>query len=348
VRRSFSDGRLYVPDIDQALREKSLNRNDPKADSQNAAFDLHFYTTGQYPHRDERKVFFAVSSGLCNLSCPYCITDRPRFKEHLTKDDFSFIFDYFGENIYLGFSGLGDFFCGYSKEDQLLRFLLQHDVMVFLDINGVQIHELGDPDLENKERVGKINVSYHYGTMRKQKLISQWVDSVQKIQENKYNYDLKMVCSPREKDIVKEALLFYRNDVQPITGQKLIVVPDGQVDLKGQMQALERIADIYGDVVVFSGRDAMYRERLLPPAEALPCPAGSRYFRILNNGDIMPCELFGMHMNIRLGNAKKREMIVFRKDVYCNYTGFCDCFSAANPEAGLLDKKGKPYRQRAL
>ena len=42
------------------------------------------------------------------------------------------------ENIYFTFLGLGNFFCGYSAKDQLLRFLLQHDVII-LDINGVDI-----------------------------------------------------------------------------------------------------------------------------------------------------------------------------------------------------------------
>ncbi|HEX8947523.1 MAG TPA: SPASM domain-containing protein [Dissulfurispiraceae bacterium] len=340
VGERLKPGQICVPDIEGRRGAVSAEG------SQDAIFDVFPYLTGRYPHRDKRKVFFAVSSGLCNLSCPYCITNRPRLREYLDKDDFAFIFEYFGENIYFGFSGLGDFFCGYSRKDQLLRYLLQHDVMLFLDINGVEIHELGDPDLEHRERIGKINVSYHYGTMKKQKLVGRWVDSIRKIQEHTFNYDLKMVCSPLEKDIIEEALLFYRKEVQPITNQKLILAPDGLFDLKSQMEDISRTLERYGDVIDFSGEEAMYREKVLPPAAALPCPAGSRYFRVFHNGNVIPCELFGTRMHVSLGNVKKKQMSAFRKDVLCNYSGFCDCFSATNPATGLVDDKGRPYPPR--
>ena len=95
------------------------------------------YLTGDYVYKDKRKGLFVSSSGICNLQCPYCITGCPHVNENLTKDDFASIFKYFGENIFFVFSGIGDFFCGYKEKDQLLRFLLHHDVKIsYLDIPG--------------------------------------------------------------------------------------------------------------------------------------------------------------------------------------------------------------------
>jgi adenine C2-methylase RlmN of 23S rRNA A2503 and tRNA A37 len=74
--------------------------------------NLDEYLACNYLYQEKRKGVFISSSGLCNLRCPYCITNRPRDNNNLNKDDFSFIFNYFGENIYFVFSGIGDFFCG--------------------------------------------------------------------------------------------------------------------------------------------------------------------------------------------------------------------------------------------
>jgi len=115
-----------------------------------------------YPFRNQRKVFFVASSGVCNLRCSYCITNRPAANPSLSKEDFQFIFDYFGENIYFIFSGVGDFFCGYSEKEYLLGYLLKHDVKMYLNINAIDIKELGRDDLEGREKVDMIDISFHY------------------------------------------------------------------------------------------------------------------------------------------------------------------------------------------
>jgi MoaA/NifB/PqqE/SkfB family radical SAM enzyme len=298
----------------------------------------------EYLFREKRKTIFAESSGSCNLQCSYCITNRPRIDSSLDKDDFSFLFNSLGENIYFIFSGLGDFFCGYSSKDQLLRFLLRHDVIIYLDINGVEIRELNDPDLEGKEKIGEINVSYHFSAMKEKKVINRWVDSIKKLQENKFNYNIKMILSPHQRGIWEDGILFYAKEVQPISGQKMVLVPDGLVDLTIQFDDLTKVADTYKDVVVFLGRGSMFNRKPMPPNIAQPCPAGSRYFRILNSGDIMPCEYFGNELNIRLGNTKRKELTTFKCDVNCSYAGFCDCTWATRNLTGLLNEKNEQYR----
>lgn len=310
--------------------------------------DAGLFFSRSYPYKEKRKVFFATSSGLCNLKCSYCITDRPSINNNLAVDDFAFIFKHFGENVYFVFSGIGDFFCGYPKNDYLLRFLLEHDVNIYLDINGVDIKELGDPDLEGKEKIDMINVSYHFGAMKRQNLLKGWVSSIRKIQTNNYNYDIKMVASPSEKDILEDAILFYANEVQPITGQRLILVPDGLIDLQTQLPELNGIADMHNEVVMLLGRQSVYKGDRFPEGLSLPCAAGSRYFRIFNNGDIIPCELIGNNIQSRLGNVKRREVMTFNRDVLCSYSRLCDCSWASNPRTGLLNEQGEPYYWRKM
>ena len=304
---------------------------------------LNEYSSQNYLFRKEKKGLFVSSSGVCNLKCSYCITSRPCINNNLNKDDFSFIFKYFGENIYFVFSGIGDFFCGYSKKDQLLRFLLQHDIMIsYLDINGVDIKELEHPDLEGKEKINIINISYHFGSMKELKLINRWINSVKKIHENMYNYEIKMVMSPLERDIWGEAILFYRNEVQPITNQKLTLCPDTLVNLEMQYDELTNIVDCYKDTVDIYERERIFRGRRLTAVNTLPCPAGSRYFRIFNNGDIVPCELLADY-KIKLGNLKRKELITFKRDVNCSYTGLCDCGWSTNLGIRGLNEQNEPY-----
>lgn len=343
VKDRLNGGNINVGQICQLQKQGSDNIETSSDGKHMSAFNISSFSSRNYPHKKSRKVIFATSSGLCNLQCPYCITNRPRINNNLNRDDFSYIFKYLGENIYFVFSGLGDFFCGYPKNEQLLGFLLRHDVSIYLDINGVDIKELGETELEGCEKIDMINISYHFGTMKKQKVLNTWVDSIRKIHLNRINYDIKMVVSPVERDIWDEAILFYRNEVQPITGQRLMLAPDGLIELKDQLSGLKRIAELYKDTVVSLGRESIYKERRFPPAGTLPCPAGSRYFRVLNNGDIMPCELFDGHLQVRLGNLKRRDITTFKRDVYCDYTGFCDCSWATNPRTGLLYKGNTPY-----
>lgn len=346
----MNDRYVNLSQISQQKEVKSGHIRIFTAGSEPRGLNVEDYSTQKYLFKEKRKVFFTVSSGLCNLQCPYCITERPGFKDNLDKDDFSFIFKYFGQNIYFIFSGWGDFFCGYSAKDQLLRFLLQHDVAIFLDINGVDIKELSDQDLQGKEKIDMIDISYHFGAMKKHKVLNRWVHSIKNIHDGGYNYYVKMIPSPLERDIWEEAILFYEREVLPITGKKLMLFPDTNtsVDLNSQLNEFEKITANHQDAVSILGRESLFKKNNIPDAVMLPCPAGSRYFRISYTGEIVPCEFLAAHFKIGLGNLKRKEVITLKEDVLCNYTGFCDCGWASNPRVALLKDRKEPYPRRIL
>lgn len=308
--------------------------------AQQPSINLKEYSTRNYLFKRERKGFFVSNSGACNLKCPYCITNRPRKGENLDKEDFAYIFRYFGEDIHFVFSGVGDFFCSYPKEDELLRFILRHDVRIsYLDINGVDIRELDDPELEGRDKIDLINISYHFSTMKDLKLIQKWTDSVTKIHENGYKYEIKMVASHREMTLWEEAVSFYNKEILPITHKKLILCPDTFLSLETQYDDIGRLADSCSGAVDIYEKALIFRGRQLPLNKTLPCAAGSRYFRVFNDGAIVPCEFLANNFNIKLGNVKKKELITLRKNVQCDYTGFCDCGWAANLGFRALDER---------
>lgn len=303
------------------------------------------YLTSRYLHKEKRKVFFVAGSGLCNLNCPYCITNRPRVLSSLRKEDFSSIFDHFGENIYFIFSGIGDFFCGYQQNEQLLRFLLQHDVRMVLDINGIEIKELGDRDLEGKDKIDFIDISCHFGTMKKQGLLNKWVDSIRKIHDNGYDYHIKMILSPLERDLWNEGIIFYRDHVFPLTRKKLILSPDYLGNINSQLNEIETISAAYEEIAESLPQYASMESGNFSRGNTPPCPAGNRYFRIDHEGNIIPCDYLSHNLNISLGNTKK-EIASLESDVLCNFRGFCDCGWTAFPRFGLFDEQNKPYPRR--
>lgn len=308
--------------------------------------NIECFLTESYSNKDRRKVFFVASTGLCNLKCTYCVTGRPRLSSNLGKDDFSFIFNYFGENIYFIFSGIGDFFCGYSEKEQLLRFLLKHDIRILLDTNGLEIRELSDNDLDGKEKIDMIDISYHFGTMKNQGVLKKWVSSIRKIHENGYDYHIKMILSPPERDIWADGISFYRQEVLPITGKKLVISPDYLIDINSQLNELGNISAEYKDTIENLSQYGLFKQINFPNGKTPPCPAGNRYFRVLHSGDIMPCEHLGGHLNIRLGNIKQKNVAVLKNEVLCNYGGACDCGWTGLPKFGLLNDRNELYQRR--
>ena len=139
--------------------------------------------------------------------------------------DSSFLFDLLrGQHLIVSSADLARFLLPDTRRDELLLKPLPRDITStpFLTINGVDIKELGDPDLPGKEKIDMINVSYHYNTMKNQRLLDRWAESVRKIQANRYKYDIKMVAAPAEKDIWNEAVLFYKKEIQPITRAEIM------------------------------------------------------------------------------------------------------------------------------
>lgn len=310
----------------------------------NRDINLKEFVAERYLFKDDRKILFAVSSGVCNLRCSYCTTNRPTGNPSLTKDDFSFIFDKFGENIYFILSGLGDFFVSYPKEQRLLHFLLQHNVNLFLCINGVEIGELAEHDLEGREKIRGLEVSFHYAAMKERKFLTGWLSNITTLQKEGYNFFVKMVFSMDEENIWEEAIDFYKKEIYAITRQRLSITADFLSPKKTALAAaVECIQNKYPDYIM---RREPERTTVKQPLSA--CPAGSRYFRVLFNGDIVPCEAFQHFTSFRLGNTKKKEVVAFTRDVLCDISDYCDCGYSSSKLCGLNDESGNRYKNRVI
>ncbi|MBF0559689.1 MAG: hypothetical protein HQL08_13015 [Nitrospirae bacterium] len=302
------------------------------------------FLSERYPFKNDRKVFFAANSGVCNLRCAYCLTNRPTGNPSLTKDDFSFIFEKFGENIYFILSGRGDFFVSYPREERLLSFLLQHNVNLFLCINAVEIGELGEHNLAGREKVCKLEISFHYAAMKERKLLKQWTSNIATLKKEGYNFFVKMVFSLNQENIWEEAINFYKKEIYPITGQRLFMTTDSlSLQTPELTTAVQCLTKKYTDSVMIREPE---RTTVKQPLSA--CAAGSRYFRVLFNGDIVPCEAFQYHTSFRLGNTRKKKLVTFTRDVLCEISDYCDCGYSSSVLYGLKDESGNRYKNRII
>jgi MoaA/NifB/PqqE/SkfB family radical SAM enzyme len=124
---------------------------------------------------DANTIFFISSSGHCNLDCEYCIINPiVKHRPSLNFDDISYLLDSVEGKSALLFSGKGDFFAGYKKNDRLLSKILERDVDVGLDINGVIIHEFAELTDAQVGKVMHINLSMHYTQIKRKHALSTW------------------------------------------------------------------------------------------------------------------------------------------------------------------------------
>jgi len=121
-------------------------------------------------------LFFVSSSGHCSLDCSYCVaTPVVKHKPSLVYDDFKFLLEHFAGKVFFIFSGKGDFFAGYKKNDRLLECLLKHEnLSMALDINGVMIHEFGVLSAIQLQKIRHINLSMHYSQLVANNALLAW------------------------------------------------------------------------------------------------------------------------------------------------------------------------------
>ena len=81
------------------------------------------------------------------------------------------------------FSGKGDFFSSYKKQDQLLSFILEHNVEIYLDINGLSIKEYPDLSHDKIMKIKSINLSMHYQQLKERKALKAWARNTKKLFE---------------------------------------------------------------------------------------------------------------------------------------------------------------------
>jgi len=278
-------------------------------------------------------LFFMSSSGHCTLTCPYCIINPVAKNEpSLDRGDFEFLFEKFKnkKNGFI-FSGKGDFFASYKKQDKLLSFILDHDVEIMLDINGQFLREYPDLPPDKIKKTKEINITMHYQQLKEKKILNKWVRNVKILfKMNPEVIIINTIMSPPLIHLWEEALEFYEKNIFQETEIHLLLISDVHVTRTGKFKEHEKkylqellkrfpIAFVLGDDGVMN---LDFIEHFKPGKEVL-CPAGQKYFRIWNDGTIQGC-LPNEQISF-MGNLKKREISINSAPIKCSDTKHCDC-----------------------
>ncbi len=273
---------------------------------------------------DADYIFFMSSSGHCSFDCSYCIVDPiVKHQPSLTIEDIEFLLDSVGGKSALIFSGRGDFFAGYKKGEDLLAKVLERDVDVALDINGVIIHEFPRLTDAQVSKIKMINLTMHYTQIVKKNAMKVWEHNAKLIiRRRKWDlFLMNMIMSPSESGIWDEALTFFEESIFKETGERIILIRDTlnwRPDFEDRLQALqERFSHL-----VAQTRHVDF-ERLFNGRKEVLCPAGKEYFRVWNTGAIEGCPIIGELAN--LGNAKDRAFFPRHTLFHCKQPIHCDC-----------------------
>ncbi len=284
-----------------------------------------------YPFRAERKVIYANTSGVCTLQCPYCFTNQLKGKDCLGKRDFEAIFRLLGENIFFIFSGVGDFFAGYRKSERLLEYILAHDVSLFLDFNGVLVHELPEIAGAHLDKFRFLDISFHYSAMKEKNLLDLWTHNAAAVSRTLPHDRLifKTIFTRREMELWPEILQFYESKVYPLTGKPLsIALDDFDPDIRDRavVTLLNKLIQVVGEPVqqnLFTPRRSRTEAKALhsvfteKTARIARCPAGTRFFKIGGNGSIAPCNYLKDEKKITLGNLRQGVIDLLPAPVSC-------------------------------
>ncbi len=269
-------------------------------------------------------IAFCSSAGHCQLDCPYCVV-VPVIKRQpsLTYEDLAFFLDSVGKRAFLIFSGKGDFFAGYARRDRLLDRLLDRDVEVALDINGVLLNEYPDLSPGKLARVLSINLTMHYAQIVEKRVEKVWAKNALTILRlHRGDLILGTILSPLTRGSWDESLDFYRKAIFEGTGQRIWLIQDCDRPMSAAEAA--HVAELerrHADMVDRTHRDdfvasfAGYGEVL--------CPAGSTYFRIWNDGRVDGCP-YVKELG-ELGNLKERRLSPRSLPFSCTTPRFCDC-----------------------
>jgi len=273
-------------------------------------------------------VFFVSSSGHCSLDCHYCIVNPiVKHQPSLEISDFEYLLGAFpGKRAFLAFSGKGDFFAGYHKKDRLLEKLLDWDVEIGLDINGVMIHELPELPEHKLAKIKSVNLTMHYEALAAKNALKIWPGNAQILIDLFHARGTEMlmgtIMSPTVEELWEEGLQFYRDNVFEQTGKKIVLIRDVHRPFgeKSEMHLVE-LEKSYESMIErvhqedFAKNFASYKNVL--------CPAGQQFFRIWNDGKVEACPYIPQLRDA--GNVKER-IIHIREDLFrCNQARYCDC-----------------------
>lgn len=273
-----------------------------------------------YPFKRYRKVAYINSTGICNLKCDYCFTNNNKAPMSLSNAEIDFLFESFGDNFLLCFSGQGDFFAGYRKQERFLEHILQYNVKLYLDFNGVTVRELLELEGSQLDKILHFDVSFHYESMVQQGVLAQWVNNISGLAEMvpPSRWHVKAIVCMCHLESLHEKVAYYAASVFPRTGKKLQLVLDDFDNTVFSPPVVKLV-----NAVMARFPEAVEQHRIEPKTHDAPtknqefcrpvssellCPAGSLYFKINLNGDVLPCNKIGAERHLILGNLKRREL----------------------------------------
>ena len=277
---------------------------------------------------DAELVFFVNSSGHCTFDCSYCIINPIAKKQaSINYEDIRFLLESMGNRkAFLAFSGVGDFFAGYARNDRFLDRILDHDIEVALDINGAIIQEFADLSEQKVARIKYINLTMHYHEIRVRRSFDQWSRNAKCLIGRRYEeIHPDYIVTPAYRDEWEEALRFYRDQVYAETGKPLVLVRDINRPLSEEEESqLQELGRQFGEMI-----GGLHKEDFAAVFEGRPevlCPAGQKYFRIWNDGRVQGCpnlpDVASVSDN---GNLKERRLRVNDAPFLCSMAKFCDC-----------------------
>lgn len=270
-------------------------------------------------------VVFCSSSGHCQLDCDYCVV-HPVIKRNPSIDyaDLRYFLDTVGKRTFFIFSGKGDFFAGYSKKDALLARLLEDDVEVALDINGVLLQEYPDLSESALAKIRAINLTMHYRQIKEKGVQDRWVENALTIlRRHRGELLLGTILSPLGTELWEEALEFYEKRVFQQTGQAIWMIEDCEKAYTPEQASLyDRLRERFAPMIARAHHQDF--AAAFVGHEYVLCPAGRDYFRIWNDGRIQGCPYVGELED--LGNVKERRFVPRESHFRCGTARFCDCF----------------------
>lgn len=270
-------------------------------------------------------IAFCSSSGHCQLDCSYCVV-HPVIKRNpsLAYEDLAFFLEKVGTSAFLIFSGKGDFFAGYGKRDRFLARLLEHDVEVALDVNGLLLQEYPELSDEARRKVRYVNLTMHWAQLARKNAKDVWLENARTLLSlHEGTLNLNTILSPLERESWEESLLFFERELFGPAGRKLTLVSDCERTFTDEERAEhERLKERFAPMIeeayaadfegAFAGRSAVL------------CPAGKSYFRIWNDGRVDGCPWVGELGG--LGNLKEKTFSPRPAPFRCTTPRFCDCY----------------------